>query len=137
MLTKSWATISEHGVPSIAELEALVQVGLVVADGQHAGALGRVAEHLGHEGHLGAEGLRELARERAEEGLAGHRRRPRGDRVQQVAAAAGRVVGTGCRGERGQEAMLTPPPAPSLNPPRGAAPAVRHATYGGRRSRAV
>ena len=132
MLTKSWATISEHGVPSMRELEALVQVGLVVADGQHPRALGRVAQHLGHEGHLGAEGLRELARQRAEEGLAGHRRRPRRDRVQQVAAAAGRVVGTGVGSERGQEAMLTPPPAPSLSPRPRAAPAVRHATYGGR-----
>ena len=66
-------------------------------------ALGRVAEHLGHEGHLGAEGLCELARQRAEEGLAGHRRRAGRDRMQQVAAAAGRVVGFGLRGERGQE----------------------------------
>ena len=79
-----------------AELEALVQVVAVVADRQHAGALGRVAEHLGHERHLGGEGLGELARERAEEGLARHRGRPGRDRAQQVAAAAGRVVGFGC-----------------------------------------
>ena len=88
-----------------AELKALVQVGLVVADGQHPGALGRVAEHLGDEGHLGAERLRELARERAEEGLPGHRRRPRGHGVQKIAAAAGRVVRTGVGSERGQEAI--------------------------------
>ena len=85
-----------------AELEALVQVVLVVADGQHAGALGRVAQHLGHEGHLGAEGLRELARQRAEEGLAGHRRRAGRDRMQQVAAAAWRIVGVGLGASAGR-----------------------------------
>ena len=89
------------------ELEALVQVGAVVADRQHAGALRRVAEHLRHERHLGAEGLREVARERAEEGFARHGRRRRRDRAQQVAATVGRTVRFSLSGERGQEAIYS------------------------------
>ena len=85
------------------ELEALVEVGAVVADREHARALGRLAEHLRHERHLGPERLCEVARERAVEGLARDRRRAGRDRAQQVAAAAGRVVGFGLKGGRGQE----------------------------------